>query len=423
MQEQLSEIPEKELHLGRLLGEVNRKLNEGNDFGKIFDFLFDSLNLIIPYDRIGIALVEGDKSSPLICSKWLKTKLPKIYLGAGYCEALSGSSLLKILESGRPRIINDLLEYGKDHPNSHSTQLMLKEGVRSNLTCPLRAEGKIIGLVFFSSSDTETYKNEHIQTYLSIADELSIVIEHGRLRTWFNSDSSREQNLRMVLHDLKNPLNVILNYLEVSQRKSWYKDLNGDIKKIFNTLKRKSNFMVELLNELTELTKLEVDADSLGSRKICLKDFVPDLAIRAREMADRKEINVLICTSSGLPKYAFFNSTKIHRVLDNLVSNAIKFSERGTNLKIHIGYDKERIIFEVIDAGPGIPEEEMCRLFKEFSRTSVAPTEGEQSTGLGLAIAKKIVEQHGGEISVKSQLGHGSTFTFWIPIGGPSEFH
>src|SRR5690606_34478567 len=227
-----------------------------------------------------------------------------------------GRSLEKILDTGLPRIINDLEKYGAIHPQSHSTKLILLEGIRSSLTCPLMADGKTIGLVFFSSIKKNAYKTDHIQTYLSIADELSIVIEHGRLRKWFNSDFSREQNLRMVLHDLKNPLNVIQSYLELSQRKAWYNDLNSDLKKIFDTLKRKSNFMVELLNELSELANLEVEADSFVPRNVSLKDFIPDLAVRAREMGDRKQISFSICTNSGLPENACFNTTRIHRVMD-----------------------------------------------------------------------------------------------------------
>ena len=142
--------PEKELHLGRLLGEVTRQLSDGHDFGKIFDFLFETLNLIIPYDRIGIALVEGEGDSRQITAKWLKTKLPKVHLGGGYSALLKGSSLEKILVSGQPRILNDLFEYAQDHPKSPSTQLMLMEGIRSSLTCPLKADGKTMGLVFFS---------------------------------------------------------------------------------------------------------------------------------------------------------------------------------------------------------------------------------------------------------------------------------
>ncbi len=416
------ESPEKELHLGRLLGEVTRQLSDGDDFGKIFDFLFETLKLIIPYDRIGIALIEGEGDARQITAKWLKTKLPKVHLGSGYCAILKGSSLEKILNTGKPRILNDLLEYSKIHPKSHSTKLILMEGIRSSLTCPLRADGKPIGLVFFSCTEPHAYQNEHIQTYLKIADEISVVIEHGRLRSWFNEDQSRGQNLRMVIHDLKNPLNVIQGFLELSERKSWYQDLDDDIKKIFTILKKKSVFMSELLNELTELSKLE-NNKVLDSQELSLKELIPDLAVRARELADRKEISVSICTGSRLPEKVYLSRTSIYRIMDNLISNAVKFSARGSNINICFRHKGGRLLFDIEDEGQGIPENELPKLFKEFGKTSVKPTEGEQSTGLGLAIVKKIVEQHGGEISAKSQVGKGTTFSFYLPIERPTILH
>ena len=78
-------------------------------------------------------------------------------------------------------------------------------------------------------------------------------------------------------------------------------------------------------------------------------------------------------------------------------------------------------MFSVCDEGLGIPQSEISKLFHEFGKTSVRPTEGETSTGLGLAIAKRIVEQHQGEISVSSEVGKGSTFSFWIPLSGTTE--
>jgi signal transduction histidine kinase len=101
----------------------------------------------------------------------------------------------------------------------------------------------------------------------------------------------------------------------------------------------------------------------------------------------------------------------------------VKFSARGTNVQLEIKREGARLIFEVVDEGQGIPESEIPKLFREFGRTSVRPTEGERSTGLGLAIAKKIVEQHGGQISVKSEKGKGSTFAFWLPLDEKATVH
>ena len=151
-------LPITQLRWGRLLGEINHKLSEGQDYDKILDFLFDSLDNIIPYDRIAIALVDDDGSQPKICSKWVRSKFPFSNIVAGYCAPLEGSSLKNILETGQPRIINDLIQYSHDHPGSESTKLILKDGIRSSLSCPLTANKKFVGIVFFSSKDTQTYK-------------------------------------------------------------------------------------------------------------------------------------------------------------------------------------------------------------------------------------------------------------------------
>ena len=405
-----------ELQLGRVLGEANSKLSGGDQHTEILDFLFESLNLIIPYDRIGIALIENEGSTPQLRSTWLKSTLPKIYLGEGYSAPIKGSSLEKILATGKPRIINDLEDYGKKHPHSKSTQLILKEGIRSSLTCPLRAEGKHIGIVFFSSIHQQTYQNEHIDIYLKIANELSILIEQARLRKWYHSDVSRVQNIRMLLHDLKNPLNVIQGFLEISYRKTWFQNLGEDAKKVFSTLKRNADFMQELLEELSEIQRLDAKADTIEPREERLDSFIPELATRAREQATKKENNITVVTSANLPEKAFFDMTRIHRVMDNLISNASKFSDRGSNITITLKSEEGRLIFEVTDEGQGIPESEIHKLFEEFGRTCVVATEGEKSTGLGLAISKKIVEQHGGGVAVASEVGKGSTFSFWLPI-------
>ena len=409
--------PRTEILLGRVLGEVSSKLSRGQEFRDILDFLFDSLGLIIPYDRIGIALIDETNPDQL-CSIWQKSILPMTYLGVGYTAPIKGSSLEEILETGQPRIINDLIEHDREHPNSYSTELMLKEGIRSSLTCPLRSNGEPMGIVFFSSSHPNTYKDEHIEIYSTIADELSVLVEQARLKKWFHSEL-RLKNVRMLLHDLKNPLNVIQAFLDISQRKPWFQELGEDAKKVFSTLKRNSDFMQELLEELSDLHKLGDKENGMDMREISLVTFIPDVATRAREFSNQKENTITIETGANLPETARFDMTHIHRVIGNLISNASKFSRRGSNIHLAIKRDDNRLVFEVKDEGPGIPKEEQTKLFCEFGRTSVQATEGEKSTGLGLAIAKEIVEKHGGKISCKSEVGVGSTFSFWLPLDPP----
>ena len=109
---------------------------------------------------------------------------------------------------------------------------------------------------------------------------------------------------------------------------------------------------------------------------------------------------------------------KIEQVMNNLLSNAVKYSHPGSRVEVSAQAVNGSVVVAVRDEGQGIPADELDNLFKPFARTSVRGTAGEKSTGLGLVIVRKIVEGHQGEISVESQVNHGSTFRFKLPVNG-----
>mgnify|MGYP003822399533 FL=1 len=111
-----------------------------------------------------------------------------------------------------------------------------------------------------------------------------------------------------------------------------------------------------------------------------------------------------------------FDRNKITQVLNNLITNAIKFSWPDTEITVEVRKEQDYIITGIIDQGQGIPSDEINNMFKPFQKTSVKATAGERSTGLGLAITKKIVEGHGGKISVESLVGKGTKFSFTLPV-------
>jgi adenylate cyclase len=111
----------------------------------------------------------------------MRSKLPGVEIPVGYSARLEGSSLQAVLESGRPRILNDLEAYLREHPDSENTRLIVAEGMRSSLTCPLIAMGKPVGFLFFSSTTPHTYGDVHVELYLRIAEHLSVIIEKSRL--------------------------------------------------------------------------------------------------------------------------------------------------------------------------------------------------------------------------------------------------
>jgi len=163
----------------RLLNHVTEQANAGVLVDDILDELYTSFRGLIPYQRIGLALLEND--GRVLRARWGRYDAQCIYLKNGFSAHMQGSSLQTILETGQPRIINDLEAYLQAHPNSKSTALVVKEGVRSSLTCPLVAVGKPVGFLFFSSFEKNTYRNAHVDLFMQIANQLSSIVEKSRL--------------------------------------------------------------------------------------------------------------------------------------------------------------------------------------------------------------------------------------------------
>ncbi|MCF6283667.1 MAG: sensor domain-containing diguanylate cyclase [Candidatus Hydrogenedentes bacterium] len=163
---------------GRLL-DITEKINQGIFLSDVLDHVYDTFRPIIPYDRIGFALLED--GGRVVRSHWARSDAANIKLADGYAQKLEDSSLEQVVLTEKPRIINDLEAYYVEHPDSHSTQLILAEGIRSSLTCPLIAMGEPVGFIFFSSMEKSTYEDIHQDLFRRIASQLAVIVEKSRL--------------------------------------------------------------------------------------------------------------------------------------------------------------------------------------------------------------------------------------------------
>lgn len=167
----------RELHR---LQEIAADVSKGLFIEDTLNLIYDTFAEFIPYDRIGCALLCDDGIR--VRSFWSKSRIKQLpRLKEGYRAKLTGSSLAQILETGEPRIINDLEVYLAAHPRSLSTRLVLREGVRSSLTCPLQVDGKGIGFLFFSSASKYTYQKLHQDVFVYLARLVSSIIEKAQL--------------------------------------------------------------------------------------------------------------------------------------------------------------------------------------------------------------------------------------------------
>jgi diguanylate cyclase (GGDEF)-like protein len=161
------------------LAEISRKINEGLLLEDVLDQVYDSFFDLIPYDRIGFALLDRGKT--LVRAHWARSEATNIQIPKGYSAALAGSSLEEVVRSRRPRILGDLEAYLQAHPDSDSTGKIVAEGMRSSLTCPLLIKGQPVGFLFFSSMQKGVYTEEHQNLFIQIAGQLALTLERSRL--------------------------------------------------------------------------------------------------------------------------------------------------------------------------------------------------------------------------------------------------
>lgn len=161
-----------------LLDEIIHKINTGLGLSEILEFVFDSFKLLVPYDRIGFALMDSD--GRVLRTHWSRSLSGTVRLGTGYSAPIANSSLDVVLRTGVPRILNDLPGHLQKNPASESTRLIVEEGMRSSLTCPLVANGKPIGFLFFSSRAFDAYRKVHVERFMRIAQRLSLIVEKAR---------------------------------------------------------------------------------------------------------------------------------------------------------------------------------------------------------------------------------------------------
>ena len=227
----------------------------------------------------------------------------------------------------------------------------------------------------------------------------------------------KNQFLGMAAHDLRTPIGHIMNYSEFL-REDAGDVLNEEQLEFLTTIQSSSEFMLHLINELLDVSAIESGNLRLDRHDADLRKLLENNITLNAVLAKKKPIEVTLEITGEMPVLSL-DEPKIEQVLNNLISNAVKFSVPGTAVTVRAGPEGPGVKVSVQDQGQGVPESELGKLFQPFGKTTVRSTAGESSTGLGLAIVRRIVEGHGGKIWVESKVGTGSTFIFTLPaVGG-----
>jgi PAS domain S-box-containing protein len=227
-------------------------------------------------------------------------------------------------------------------------------------------------------------------------------------------DRMKDEFVALVSHELRTPLTSILGYLDLILEGE-VGDLTEQQRQFLSIVERNSNRLLGLVSDLLFVAQIEAGKLAIDREDVDLSAIADDCVEAARPRAAEKEIRLEL---SGEPRASLAGDRlRLAQLVDNLVSNAIKFTEEGGRVEVRVERSNGSCVVTVSDTGIGLGPDEVAHLFERFYRSSGATERAIQGTGLGLTITKAIAEAHGGSIAVESTPGAGTTFVVELPVG------
>lgn len=296
----------------------------------------------------------------------------------------------------------------------------------NQLWIPMLSNGKYIGAISFDRYDITLYTAVEKFLMSEAVNSLSNILMKISAE---NANRAKSDFLSTMSHEIRTPMNAIVGMTEVALREDMPESVKGNLMMV----KSSAFGLLTLINDILDYSKIEAGRFDIVPEKFSILSILNDV----KEMAlarNEGKLNIIFNVPNDLPTVLYADSVRIKQVMINYCTNAIKYSDKG-NVLVTCTIDKKSekkavLHFAVKDNGIGIKKEDLSKLFKSYTRVDTTVNHHKEGTGLGLAICRQLVELMGGNVSVESEYGEGSTFSFtipvevadWTPAGPLSEF-
>jgi signal transduction histidine kinase len=318
-----------------------------------------------------------------------------------------------------PVQIPDIMKEGAY--DSRLREVLVGGGTRALLAVPLLREGRVLGGLVMSRHTPGEFPPEVVEVLKTFATQSALAIQNARLfreieekgRQLAAASQHKSEFLANMSHELRTPLNAIIGFSEVLGERM-FGDTNEKQEEYVQDILASGRHLLSLINDILDLSKIEAGRMELEVEEFDLPQAIGNALTLVRERTGRRgiELNETIDERLGAIRG---DERKVKQVLLNLLSNALKFTPEGGRIDVRAAVADGTAEISVTDTGVGIAEEDQDAVFEEFRQVGAADKRME-GTGLGLPLARKFVELHGGRLWLKSQVGVGSTFTFTLPL-------
>jgi signal transduction histidine kinase len=295
-------------------------------------------------------------------------------------------------------------------------------GGKSVTVAPMLWEGRGIGGIFVARDFVGPFSDKAIRQLKTFADQAVIAIQNARLFREIQEKSAqlevankhKSEFLANMSHELRTPLNAIIGFSEVLIDKM-FGEVNEKQADYLKDIHESGRHLLSLINDILDLSKIEAGRMDLEISSFHLPTALSNAMTLVRERAQRHGIRLALDVDPRLGEFQA-DERKVKQILLNLLSNAVKFTPDGGRVDVSAQLDTTKVAIAVKDTGIGIAPEDHAAVFEEFKQVGRDYTRKAEGTGLGLALTRRFVELHGGEIGLASALGQGSTFTVTLPI-------
>ena len=400
--------PPAEAHRLASLYRISQAINSSLDLDTTLDAVMDALIQLTGAER-GCLILRDEEGL-------LSTQVARNFDPSPELE-LSRSVIETVIESGEPIITTN----AQSDPRFSEHTSVVDYQLRSIICVPLQVRNQVTGALYLDNRGREgAFSSDHVQLASRLADHAAIAIENARLyEAVHRANQAKTEFVSLVAHELRTPMTSIRGYADILA-----KEIAGPLtlqqSQFLNTIRSNVDRMQILVSDLQDISRIEAGRLKLETRPTYLEDALEEAVRTVQRSLERREQRLSQEVPVTLPPVEA-DPTRLSQVLVNLLGNAGKYSPEGREIDVRAWAEEGFVHCSVSDQGIGMSPEDQAQLFTKFFRSEDPQVQEQTGTGLGLCIVKNLVEMQGGEIEVESETGHGSTFTFTIPIAEETE--
>ena len=386
-----------------------RALGSSLDLDAAFAAFVRELRSVLPFDRAAILLAEGSGARVMATAG----VGAEDYLEPGTAITVPGSILEDVIDGGRTIYRADITE--QRYPEEAG---LVALGIRSRVLAPLQLGSRSIGALALSRSETSSFREEEVRLMTLLARLVATAVQN--LRTYEAERATVEELRRLsslradfvslVSHELRSPMAAVIGSARTLQVR--WRELRPDQREAFlAVIADETSRLSALVGDVLDTSRIEAGTFAYRFGDVDLADVLRD-SVAAAELG-QEEVRLKTDLTGALPRVRG-DADRLRQLVDNLISNAIKYSDSGGEVQVDARADDGHVLVCVRDTGPGIQPEHHAQIFEKFGRAGGAAKPG---TGLGLFLARSFAEAHGGSLRVESEPGRGAVFLLRLPVG------